>query len=144
MNFEKVKRKFHSKVERTQESRVCLTGVPPEPAPSFDKTEVDGAGPVNLFVRRQTLFLLSYLHECAYTVIVNFEWDASKAVSNRRKHSIDFADAAAIFEDESALTIEEDHPNEERYVTIGTDSLMRVLVVVWTMRGENIRIIIST
>ncbi len=72
---------------------------------------------------------------------VGFEWDERKAKANLRKHRVDFADAATIFEDERAVTVAEDDPEEERYTTIGTDALARVLVVVYTMRGEHIRII---
>lgn len=58
-----------------------------------------------------------------------------------RKHNVDFADAISALEDELALTLDEDHPDEQRFVTIGTDALARVLVVVYTFRGEKIRII---
>ena len=81
------------------------------------------------------------MHRCAYTAIVSYEWDPKKAISNLRKHDIDFADAATVLEDESALTIDDDDPEERRFVTIGMDALARVLVVVYTWRGDNIRII---
>ncbi len=73
--------------------------------------------------------------------IVGYEWDPKKAASNLRKHGIDFADAATVFEDESALTVDDDDPEEKRFVTVGMDALARVLVVVYTWRRENIRII---
>ncbi|MBV8136495.1 MAG: BrnT family toxin [Deltaproteobacteria bacterium] len=72
---------------------------------------------------------------------MGFEWDERKARANRRKHRVDFADAATIFGDERAVTVAEDDPEEERYATIGIDALARVLVVVYTMRGDRIRII---
>ena len=81
------------------------------------------------------------MHKRAYTVIVSYEWDPKKAVSNLRKHGIDFADAATVFEDESALTIDDDDSEEKRFVTIGMDALARVLVVVYAWRDESIRII---
>ena len=81
------------------------------------------------------------MHRCAYTAIVSYEWDLRKAASNLRKHKIDFADAVTVFEDESALTIDDDDPSEERFVTIGMDALGRVLVVVYTWRGEVIRLV---
>jgi hypothetical protein len=84
---------------------------------------------------------LASLHWCTYTLSVDFEWDPQKANSNRRRRRIDFADAATVFDDEFAVTIPDDHPDEDRYVTIGMDALARLLVVVWTYRGENIRII---
>lgn len=81
------------------------------------------------------------MHRCAYTAIVDYEWDPKKAASNLRKHDVDFADAALVFEDDSAVTIEDDDPDEKRSVTIGMDALARILVVVYTWRGEKIRII---
>ena len=72
---------------------------------------------------------------------MDFEWDEAKARTNLRKHRVDFADAATIFEDQRAVTVTNDHPDEERYVTIGVDVLGRVLVVAYTMRGGRIRII---
>lgn len=58
-----------------------------------------------------------------------FEWDPSKAETNRRKHGIDFADAVGVFEDPYALTRPDSHPTEERLVTLGRDLLDRVVVV---------------
>ena len=43
-----------------------------------------------------------------------FEWDERKAQANLRKHRVDFADAATFFEDERAVTVAEDDPEEER------------------------------
>jgi uncharacterized DUF497 family protein len=40
-----------------------------------------------------------------------------------------FADATVVFDDPRAVTIDDPHPNEERYVTIGLDALGRVVVV---------------
>ena len=81
------------------------------------------------------------MHRCAYTAIVPYEWDPRKATSNLRKHAVDFADAATVFEDELAVTIDDVNPEEKRFVTIGMDALARVLVVVYTWRGDIIRII---
>lgn len=70
-----------------------------------------------------------------------FEWDSKKAQTNWRKHKIDFADAATIFEDELAITVSDESSDEERFITLGRDALGRVLVVVYTWRGDNIRLI---
>ena len=69
------------------------------------------------------------------------EWDLEKAFANWRKHRIDFADAATVLEDEFALTVQDDDPDEDRYVTLGEDALGRVLVVVYTWRGDEPRLI---
>ena len=70
-----------------------------------------------------------------------FEWDPNKSRLNYRKHRVAFADTFAVFEDPGALTTEDFVHGEERLVTMGMDCFGRVLVVVYTWRGENIRII---
>ena len=72
---------------------------------------------------------------------MSYQWDPNKAKSNLKKHGINFADAAGVFEDENAVTIEDEHESESRFVTIGRDFLRRILVVVYTFRGVIIRII---
>lgn len=72
---------------------------------------------------------------------MSYEWDPRKAQTNFAKHGVDFADAATVLEDEAALTIPDDDPDEERFITIGLDALGRLLVVVYTLRGEDIRLI---
>jgi uncharacterized DUF497 family protein len=72
---------------------------------------------------------------------VPFRWDTRKCAVNRQKHGIDFADAVAVFEDPCGLTTEDPNHDEERFVTLGMDFFGRVLVVVWTWRGEDIRLI---
>ena len=52
------------------------------------------------------------MHRCAYTAIVSYEWDPRKAAGNLRKHDVDFADAATVFEDELAVTIDDDNPEQ--------------------------------
>jgi len=70
-----------------------------------------------------------------------FEWDKSKAKANESKHGISFADTFAVFEDPNAVTLEDFQKGEQRYVTIGMDAFGRILVVVYTWRDDNIRII---
>lgn len=72
---------------------------------------------------------------------MEYQWDIDKADANLRKHKIDFADAITIFSDDFAITIEDVHPDEERFATIGRDALGRILVVIYTWRGESIRLI---
>lgn len=52
-----------------------------------------------------------------------------------------FGDAVSVFDDPRALTIPDPDPHEARFVTLATDAFGRVLVVVWTQRGEDIRVI---
>jgi len=72
---------------------------------------------------------------------VTFQWDRDKARANLRKHRVDFADAATVFEDPQALTRDDPHPREERFVTLGMDALGRLLVVCWSSREDEFRII---
>jgi uncharacterized DUF497 family protein len=72
---------------------------------------------------------------------VSFQWDQGKAQANLEKHGVDFADAVGVFEDPHAKTVDDPHPDEERFVTLGLDFLGRVVVVVWTSRDDEIRII---
>lgn len=73
--------------------------------------------------------------------MAEFEWDPAKAATNYRKHGVHFADVVGVFEDERAVTIEDLSVEEERFKTLGTDFLGRLLVVVYTYRGEKVRLI---
>ena len=70
-----------------------------------------------------------------------FEWDKSKAKTNKLKHGIAFSDIFAVFDDPNAITVEDIHQDEQRHITIGMDAFGRILVVVYTWRDDNIRII---
>lgn len=70
-----------------------------------------------------------------------FEWDPAKEKINFSKHGVHFADSIGAFEDERALTEPDDSTSEERFRTLGTDFLGRVIVVVYAYRGEDIRLI---
>ena len=70
-----------------------------------------------------------------------FEWDPRKAAANLRKHGVRFADAISVLEDEKGLTVIDQSSGEERWVTIGMDSIGRILVVAYTYRRERVRMI---
>jgi uncharacterized protein len=74
---------------------------------------------------------------------MKFEWDKRKAVSNIKKHGVPFEESSTVFGDPLSLTIQDPiHSNkEERYVTIGLSAKFRIIVVIHTDRGDNIRII---
>jgi hypothetical protein len=74
---------------------------------------------------------------------MHFEWDASKAARNLRKHQVSFQEASSVFYDPLAVTGDDpDHSEgEERWVTFGMSSAGQLLVVSHTERGEVIRII---
>ena len=72
---------------------------------------------------------------------MSFEWDQNKASANLKKHRIDFADAVTVFDDLNAVTIDDHDYAEERFITIGMDAYGRIIVVVYTWRGDIIRLI---
>ena len=73
---------------------------------------------------------------------MSIEFDPVKARTNLRKHGVSFAHAEQALLDPMALTIEDpDSRGEQRFVTLGMDSLGRVLVIVHTQRDERTRLI---
>jgi uncharacterized DUF497 family protein len=72
---------------------------------------------------------------------MSYQWDREKAVANLSKHGIDFADVVSVFADDLAITVMDERFAEERFVTIGIDALGRILVVVYTWRDDEIRLI---
>ena len=74
---------------------------------------------------------------------LTFEWDERKARSNLGKHGVTFEEAATVFGDRLSLTIPDPEHSltEERYITMGKALTGKLLVVVHTDRGDNIRII---
>ena len=74
---------------------------------------------------------------------LRFEWHEKKAKENLKKHGIGFEEAKTVFNDPFSITITNpDHSiEEERYVDIGLSLRGELLVVVYTERQSNIRII---
>lgn len=70
-----------------------------------------------------------------------FEWDPAKAATNFREHGIVFADTIDVFNDDRAIIEDDPDPDEERFRITGMTSAGRVLRVVYTERGDSIRII---
>jgi uncharacterized protein len=71
---------------------------------------------------------------------MDFQYDPNKAVGNLRKHGVSFADAEGVFLDPLSLH-RIDAEGEERFVAIGKGTAEQFLVVVYTLRGEVIRLI---
>jgi uncharacterized DUF497 family protein len=72
---------------------------------------------------------------------MEYEWNDAKAVRNKRKHGLDFRDAAAF--DWRLARITEDHRHaygEARYRAFGP-LCGRIVLMVYTLRGERCRII---
>ena len=74
---------------------------------------------------------------------LNFEWDEEKAKANLKKHAVSFDEATTVFMDYFSMTKSdpEHSVDEQRYIDIGISDEGNVLVVAYTERGTNIRII---
>ena len=74
---------------------------------------------------------------------MQFEWDPAKDRRNRLLHRVAFTEAATVFGDPLASTIEDpDHSTSEaRYLTTGRTRRERVVIVSHTYRDHRIRII---
>ena len=71
-----------------------------------------------------------------------FVWDETKAVSNLRKHGVSFEQASAAFDDPGITFLQDETIayGEVRMIAIGLMG-MTLLTIVFTERGEAIRII---
>jgi uncharacterized DUF497 family protein len=71
---------------------------------------------------------------------MEFDWDATKAAANARKHGISFDEACSVFESDVAITVDDEKHSdwERREKTIGFSKRFRVLVVIHTkpVRGK--------
>ena len=73
---------------------------------------------------------------------MTFEYDPRKAQANWQKYGISFAEAEFVFFDPLAIhDIDPDATNEERFIAVGMGNSGRLLVVVYTMRGDAVRLI---
>ena len=73
---------------------------------------------------------------------MDFEWDPAKARSNLAKHGVSFSDVETAFYDQHAISMPDSGASaEERFILVGMDALGKVVVVVYTYRGNSIRLI---
>lgn len=74
---------------------------------------------------------------------LDFEWDPRKAAANLVKHKISFDEAATVFGDPLGLIVPDPRHSmdEERFVLLGLSEAHHLLAVMFTDRGEAIRII---
>jgi uncharacterized DUF497 family protein len=73
----------------------------------------------------------------------NIQFDRIKAKANLRKHRVHLSDGEAVLCDPHALTLEDHHPHERRWVTLGNDGTGQILVVVYTYRDPDFIRLIS-
>ena len=73
---------------------------------------------------------------------MDIEFDPKKNTANLRKHGVSLAEGDGVLNDPLALTIEDETAQgEQRFLTLGMNVLGALMVVVWTRRGELIRVI---
>ena len=75
--------------------------------------------------------------------IIGFEWDAHNRDKNLAKHRVtDEECEEAFFDPDKKVAVDETHSqNERRYFLLGNTSQSRLLVIVFTIRHERIRVI---
>jgi len=74
---------------------------------------------------------------------MKIEYDLDKAAINPLNHDgVTFDEAKPVLFDPYALTREDvDADGEQRFVTLGMGAKGRILIVVWTQRGDCVRLI---
>lgn len=77
--------------------------------------------------------------------MIKFEWDATKAASNKKKHGVSFDEAQSVFYDEFAVQFfdEDNSVSENRFLMLGFSDEAHLLIVCHCERDEGniIRII---
>ncbi|MBW8073288.1 MAG: BrnT family toxin [Ferrovum sp.] len=77
--------------------------------------------------------------------MIKFEWDITKAASNRKKHGISFEEAQSVFYDEFAVQFfdEDNSVSEDRFLMLGFSDEARLLIVCHCEcnQGSTVRII---
>lgn len=75
---------------------------------------------------------------------MDIEYDPSKAQLNERKHGVSFDEATSVLFDPIGLSFEDiDSETEHRWVILGMSNKDRLLVVIYTLREDEIIRLIS-
>lgn len=70
------------------------------------------------------------------------QFDPAKNAANIAKHRVSLADGDGVLLDPLALTVEDSTSRgEQRWQTIGVNSFGELMIVVWTNRGSDVRLI---
>ena len=75
--------------------------------------------------------------------MIDFEWNREKARINFIKHQVSFEEATTVFDDPFAIYYEDSIHSiqEEQFIVVGYSNLNNLLVVCFTSRCHNTRII---
>ena len=69
-------------------------------------------------------------------------FDPKKDAANLKKHGVSLTEGDGVLNDSLAVTIEDQSAEgEQRFVTLGANTFGTLMVVVWTPRDEDVRII---
>ena len=72
------------------------------------------------------------------------QYDKAKNAANKSKHrGISLAETEAVFYNDRAMTVQDNHHDEQRWIIMGMDAKGRLLVVAFTYRDPNFVRIIS-
>jgi len=72
------------------------------------------------------------------------QYDKAKNAANKLKHrGISLAETEAVFYDDRAMTVQDNHHDEQQWIIMGMDAKGRLLVVAFTYRDPNFVRIIS-
>lgn len=74
---------------------------------------------------------------------MKFEWDQAKAASNLKKHGVSFEEAKTVFDNPLAVIFDDEAHSvgEQREIIIGHSRQNRLLLIAFTERSGNVRII---
>jgi uncharacterized DUF497 family protein len=74
---------------------------------------------------------------------MELEWDQSKAASNLKKHGVSFEEAKTVFDNPLAVIFNDEAHSvgEQREIIIGHSRQNRLLLIAFTERSGNVRII---
>ena len=95
------------------------------------------ADPTSQFYGKFAIYVLY-----AYIGLVTAIFDPKKDSANLKKHSVSLTEGDGVLSDPLAVTIEDESAEgEQRFVTLGANTFGSLMVVVWTPRDDDIRII---
>jgi uncharacterized DUF497 family protein len=87
-----------------------------------------------------TILILDGARNIVHLSPVEFEWDSGKDASNQEKHGIGFQSACALWNDPGLILLASRHPDEPRFLAIGTLN-STIWTAIFTERGDRVRII---
>ncbi len=74
---------------------------------------------------------------------MEFAWDQLKAIANLKKHGVSFEEAKTVFDNPLAVIFDDEahSVDESREIIMGHSQQNRLLLIAFTERSSNIRII---